>query len=149
MGGPECPPRGAVRVLQGFRPEFNANPRSNILELERFMNHLQKAAQGKRRGGGGNSSKSKARGDDGGVDDDDDDDLEGGPLGMDGLTVNDEVLLQKQINATKMVVHEPRTRITMVAWNPNVEYGWWAAVAMGSGLVKIMDLGLESTQGET
>jgi transcription factor C subunit 6 len=33
------------------------------------------------------------------------------------------------------------TRISAVAWNPNVEFSWWAAAAMASGLVRIMDLG--------
>lgn len=44
---------------------------------------------------------------------------------------------------TRAIVHEPLTRITVVEWNPNEEYGCWAAAAMGSGLVRVMDLGLE------
>lgn len=124
-------PRGVARLLQGFRPEFNANPRVDILELERFMNATQKNARGKRKG----KPKNDAEPD--------------GPLGVDGLTVSDEVSLQKSINMTKAVVHEPLTRVTMAAWNPNVEYGWWAAVAMASGLVKVMDLGVGRLQGHT
>jgi transcription factor C subunit 6 len=42
-----------------------------------------------------------------------------------------------------VVNHEPFTRITVVTWNPNTDYGRWAAIAMGSGLVRIIDLGVE------
>jgi transcription factor C subunit 6 len=46
------------------------------------------------------------------------------------------------LDPSRGVVHEPRTRITVVEWNPNKRFGSWAAVAMGSGLVRVMDLGL-------
>ena len=42
----------------------------------------------------------------------------------------------------KIALHESLTRITAMEWNPNDGYGCWAAVAMGSGLVRVMDLGL-------
>ena len=45
--------------------------------------------------------------------------------------------------SSKEVIHEPLTRVTTVQWNPNPGYGCWAAVAMGSGLVRVIDLGLE------
>jgi transcription factor C subunit 6 len=45
--------------------------------------------------------------------------------------------------SAKEVIHEPLTRVTAVQWNPNPGYGCWAAVAMASGLVRFMDLGLE------
>lgn len=45
--------------------------------------------------------------------------------------------------SSRAVIHEPLTRITAVEWNPNDGYGCWAAAAMGSGLVRVMDLGLE------
>lgn len=44
---------------------------------------------------------------------------------------------------SRAVIHEPLTRVTVVEWNPNEEFGYWAAAAMGSGLVKVLDLGLE------
>ncbi|KAH7310511.1 hypothetical protein B0I35DRAFT_358518 [Stachybotrys elegans] len=47
------------------------------------------------------------------------------------------------IDPTRGVVHDARTRITVVEWNPNKAYGCWAAVAMASGLVRVIDLGLE------
>ncbi|KOS21827.1 hypothetical protein ESCO_002033 [Escovopsis weberi] len=44
---------------------------------------------------------------------------------------------------SRAVLHEPLTRITAMEWNPNEDYGCWAAVAMGSGLVRVIDLGLD------
>jgi transcription factor C subunit 6 len=44
---------------------------------------------------------------------------------------------------SKEVINESLTRLTAVQWNPNQGYGCWAAAAMASGLVRIMDLGLE------
>ena len=49
---------------------------------------------------------------------------------------------------SRAVVHEPLTRITVVEWNPNEGYGCWAAAAMGSGLVMVMDLGLEAPSSD-
>lgn len=48
-----------------------------------------------------------------------------------------------EADPTRGVVHEPLTRITVVDWNPNGEYGCWAAAATASGLVRVIDLGLE------
>jgi transcription factor C subunit 6 len=45
--------------------------------------------------------------------------------------------------ASRMVIHEPLTRVAAVAWNPNVDFGTWTAVAFGSGLVRVMDVGVE------
>ena len=52
------------------------------------------------------------------------------------------------VDPSKGILHEPLTRITAVEWNPNEGYGCWAAAAMGSGLVKVMDLGLDMPEGE-
>jgi transcription factor C subunit 6 len=43
----------------------------------------------------------------------------------------------------RATLHEALTRITAIEWNPNLDHGSWAAVAMGSGLVRVIDLGLE------
>lgn len=43
----------------------------------------------------------------------------------------------------RATLHEALTRITTIEWNPNQDHGSWAAVAMGSGLVRVIDLGLE------
>ncbi|KAL6880782.1 WD40-repeat-containing domain protein [Trichoderma novae-zelandiae] len=45
---------------------------------------------------------------------------------------------------SRATLHEALTRITAIEWNPNLDYGCWAAVAMGSGLVRVIDLGLEA-----
>lgn len=47
------------------------------------------------------------------------------------------------VDPSRGISYEPLTRITAVEWNPNEGYGCWAAAAMGSGLVKVMDLGLD------
>ncbi|SCN75717.1 uncharacterized protein FFB20_04973 [Fusarium fujikuroi] len=52
------------------------------------------------------------------------------------------------MDPTRAIIYEPLTRITVAEWNPNEEYGCWAAVAMGSGLVRITDLGLTITEEE-
>lgn len=54
----------------------------------------------------------------------------------------DEVL--KSSDATRAALYEPLTRITALDWNPNEGYGCFAAAAMGSGLVRIMDLGIKN-----
>lgn len=68
--------------------------------------------------------------------------------------VGDDGIEKDDANApgdpTKGVLDEPLSRITAIEWNPNEGWGSWAAVALGSGLVKIMDLGLDrkSTSNE-
>ncbi|KAI7786882.1 hypothetical protein LA080_001674 [Diaporthe eres] len=118
--------RGAARILQGFLPEMNSNPRA---EYVREQNKKRNEANRRKSKGKG---KKKAL-DDGDTDIDDEDD---------GLTKGEGKALSKLLDETRAVVHDARTRVVVAAWNPNVEYGWWAAVAMGSGLVKIMDLGV-------
>ncbi|GJN83229.1 hypothetical protein PLIIFM63780_006777 [Purpureocillium lilacinum] len=48
------------------------------------------------------------------------------------------------MDPSRAVVHELGTRVAVVEWNPNEGYGCWAAAALGSGLVRVMDLGLEN-----
>lgn len=122
--------RGAVRISEGFRPVFNNNARTDIqarledyqmrMKLRRPLN-LRKPGKSRRKDGGGHENENE---------------------GDNGMRLSDEAALAKTVEVTRMVVHESRTRITVAAWNPNVEFGWWAAAGMGSGLVKIMDLGL-------
>ena len=45
--------------------------------------------------------------------------------------------------ASRVIIHEPLTRVTTILWNPNVQFSCWAACAMASGLIKVMDLGVE------
>jgi transcription factor C subunit 6 len=53
-------------------------------------------------------------------------------------------LQRRYLNPERGIIDEPLTRITVMAWNPNDEFSCWAAAAMGSGLVRVMDLGVES-----
>ena len=122
--------RGAARITQGFRPTFNNNPRPDIYaRLEDYQNkmRIQRPINERRQNRKGSDRKTT---------------LEIANEGENGMTLNTEANLAKGVDQSKVVVHEARTRITVAAWNPNVEFGWWAAAAMGSGLVKIMDLGL-------
>lgn len=107
--------RGASRILHGFRPEKNYHVSVNKTKVMRSK---------------GKGSKKKEKDDETFVEDDEEDE-------DDGKTVI-------QVREPKRaIVYEPLTRITAVEWNPNEGYGAWAAAALGSGLVKVMDLGLE------
>lgn len=119
--------RGAVRILQGFLPEFNMNPRPEI-EAQIEKEKLQNLKKGRPANSGNGNGRSKGKG--------------RTNENEDGLKPLEELALLKTLEQARVVIYEPRTRITVVAWNPNVEYGWWAAAAMGSGLVKVMDLGI-------
>lgn len=121
--------RGAARILQGFRPVFNNNPRVEMMAEYLRRVKARKPANLKRPGRARSHRKKGEESD-------------GDEEGENGLRLRDEAYLAKELEQSKAVIHESRTRITVAAWNPNVEFGWWAAAAMGSGLVKIMDLGL-------
>lgn len=63
---------------------------------------------------------------------------------MDAAEGNDDDEAGGLMDPTRGIVYEPLSRITAVEWNPNEGYGCWAAAAMASGLVRIMDLGLDN-----
>lgn len=124
--------RGAARILQGFKPVFNNNPRVEIMaEYLKRMKMMRPANL--RRPANDKSHKKKSHKKKGEEPDEE---------GENGMDLSEEAYLAQLLEQSKTVVHESRTRITVATWNPNVEFGWWAAAAMGSGLVKIMDLGL-------
>jgi transcription factor C subunit 6 len=103
--------RGAARILQGFLPEENDDPRT---EKRKEMDRKKRAAKKKKAG------KKKA-----------DDEAE-----------DREAELDEKL-ASRVIIHEPLTRVTTILWNPNVQFSCWAACAMASGLIKVMDLGVE------
>jgi transcription factor C subunit 6 len=41
------------------------------------------------------------------------------------------------------VIHEEKSAVNRISWNPNVVSGSWAAAATVSGLVRIEDLGVD------
>jgi len=109
--------RGAARILQGFLPEVNDDPRTEKRkEIDRKKRLAKKAA-----------AKKKGRGKKAAAEEDDVEDRE--------AEIDDKL-------ASRAITHEPLTRITNIAWNPNIGFSCWAACAMGSGLVKVMDLGV-------
>ncbi|KAK4139097.1 uncharacterized protein C8A04DRAFT_16168 [Dichotomopilus funicola] len=111
--------RGAVRILQGFLPEENDDPRT---EKRKEMDRKKRAAKKKK------APKRKKTGAAAAAADEDGEDRE---------AELDEKL------ASRVVIHEPLTRVTTAVWNPNLQFSCWAACAMASGLVKVMDLGVE------
>lgn len=121
--------RGAVRILQGFKPEVNSNPQADLAREQ----DKPRSARWRRKRPSKSTSKRKsnnaAEAEDGSSEDE-------------GPTKAESMALVKTLDRSKVVIHEARTRITAAAWNPNIEYGWWAAAAMASGLVKVMDLGI-------
>jgi transcription factor C subunit 6 len=123
--------RGASRILQAFLPQVNDDPRSERLR-ELNKKKLQ-AAVSKKKGAAKGKNKGKAASQqDGGGDGGAESTAAGG--GLDDVSAH---------MASRMVIHEPLTRVTATAWNPNVEFASWAAVALGSGLVRILDVGVE------
>lgn len=125
--------RGAVRILQGFKPEVNSNPHVELAreqEKPRTKSRKKKPSKSnsRRKSRGAAATAAAVPGEEESEDD--------------GPTRAEVLALAKALDRSKAVIHEARTRVTVAAWNPNIEYGWWAAVAMGSGLVKVMDLGI-------
>ncbi|KAK0621756.1 WD40-repeat-containing domain protein [Bombardia bombarda] len=117
-------PRGATRILHGFLPELNDDPRTEKRkEMDRKKRMERKKATGGKKKKGRPGKKAGALG---GDDDDDDREAE-----IDGKL------------ASRVVTHEPLTRVTTMEWNPNLRFSCWAACAMASGLVKVMNLGVQ------
>jgi transcription factor C subunit 6 len=107
--------RGAARILQGFLPEDNDDPRT---EKRKEMDRKKRAAKKKKAG-------KKKKG-----------------AGADDAAEDREAELDERL-ASRAVLHEPLTRLTTIQWNPNVQFSCWAACAMASGLIKVMDFGVE------
>ncbi|KAK5632967.1 hypothetical protein RRF57_008681 [Xylaria bambusicola] len=127
--GEEKTPRGVCRILHGFLPEPNSHPTGVKMAETQRLNREKGTKRGQSKGKGkgkstGNSAKSQTK-------------TQGQPEGE----ADDEAAMTS--GPGPIVLYEPQTRITAVAWNPNVEFSWWAAAAMGSGLLRVMDVGAE------
>ncbi|AEO67129.1 7c04381b-c55c-4fbf-acd6-1219b56885eb [Thermothielavioides terrestris] len=120
-GSSTTPLRGTARVLQGFLPEDNDDPRTEKRkEMDRKRRAaLKKKAASKKKGG----SRSKT-------------------AAAEAEAEDREAELAERL-ASRVVIHEPLTRVTAIKWNPNVQFSCWAACAMASGLIKVMDLGVD------
>ncbi|OLN97190.1 Transcription factor tau subunit sfc6 [Colletotrichum chlorophyti] len=128
--GDRC--RGASRILQGFRPVPNVNPKVDTWKSKVATNKSKDKKKPKKP-----KAKPKAKGKGKGradaAADEDDADVQGGQEEGDGHFADPR----------RAVLSEPLTRVTTMAWNPNLDYSCWAAVALACGLVRVMDLGLE------
>ncbi|KAK3389518.1 hypothetical protein B0H63DRAFT_391171 [Podospora didyma] len=113
-------PMGAARILQGFLPEPNDDPRT---EKRKEMDRRKKMATKKRKGSSRKGGRQKK------------------PANEQEEEEDREAEMDERL-ASRVVAHEPLTRVTTIAWNPNLEFSCWAALAMASGLVKVMDLGV-------
>lgn len=124
--------RGAVRFLHGFKPEVNDNPRNDysrtIMKKAREKTKMKEAKRiAKRNGVAAAAAASR-----------------GGASSADLVERTEADDYPEDHNPIKgVILHEPETRIVTIAWNPNLDVGWWAAAVMGSGLLRVMDLGLE------
>ncbi|GAW18163.1 hypothetical protein ANO14919_076370 [Xylariales sp. No.14919] len=126
----ETQPRGACRILHGFLPEPNTHPTGVKMAETQRLNREKNAKQGQAK----NKGKGKAKGRP----------AKSQPksVGQQDGEVDEEAAMTS--GPGPIVLYEPQTRITAVAWNPNAEFSWWVAAAMGSGLVRVMDVGAES-----
>ncbi|KAK4215327.1 WD40-repeat-containing domain protein [Rhypophila decipiens] len=105
--------RGAARILQGFLPEINDDPRT---EKRKELDRKKKMERAKKASGGRGRKK--------------------GATAANSLAELDDRL------ASRMVIHEPLSRVTYLAWNPNLMFSCWAACSMGSGLIRVVDVGI-------
>ncbi|KAK0717917.1 hypothetical protein B0T26DRAFT_711345 [Lasiosphaeria miniovina] len=112
-------PRGAVRILQGFLPEENDDPRT---EKRKEIDRRKKLERKKTNAGKRGRSKKGS--------------------GAQEEVDNREAEMNERL-ASRVVAHEPLTRVTTAAWNPNLRFSCWAAISMASGLIKVMDLGVQ------
>ncbi|KAK3318004.1 WD40-repeat-containing domain protein [Apodospora peruviana] len=119
-GGVVRPIRGAARILQSFLPELNDDPRT---EKRKELDRKRKSAAKKKKGGPGRKKKNAG--------------ADGEEEEKDPLAELDDKL------ASRVITHEPLTRVTTIEWNPNLQFSCWVACSMGSGLVKVMDLGVK------
>ena len=138
-GGEEEIPRGKCRVLHGFLPERNLHPKATRLAAPQKAKAKSSKKKKKKSKGKGKEKKKEAPGGDGSEDGSEDDDL------SDAMGELDAEAEEEGPGAVPqpIVVHDAQTRITHVAWSPNVRFSWGAAAAMGSGLVRVMDLGID------
>ncbi|KAI1428275.1 hypothetical protein F5Y12DRAFT_782706 [Xylaria sp. FL1777] len=126
----EAKPRGACRILHGFLPEPNTHPTGVKMAETQRLNREKNTKEGKAKGG---KAKGKAKGKQRKSQSKTSEQPEG--------EVDEETAMTT--GPGPIVLYEPQTRITAVAWNPNAEFSWWAAAAMGSGLLRVMDVGAE------
>ncbi len=126
--------RGKCRILHGFLPERNSHPKATRPAQPKAGAKASRKKGGKGKGKGKGKKAERAEGSEDEVDDLSD--------AMGELNAEQEGDGPGAV-AQPIAVHDAQTRVTYVTWNPNVRFSWWAAAAMGSGLVRVMDLGID------
>ncbi|KAI0879392.1 hypothetical protein GGS24DRAFT_495866 [Hypoxylon argillaceum] len=122
-------PRGVCRILHGFLPEPNSHPTGVKMAETQRLNREKNMKEGQTKNKSkGKTTRKPAK-------------SQPKTVGQPEGEVDEEAAMTT--GPGPIVLYEPQTRITAVAWNPNVEFSWWAAVSMGSGLVRVMDIGAE------
>ncbi|KAI1264268.1 hypothetical protein F5Y18DRAFT_391668 [Xylariaceae sp. FL1019] len=120
VGQTNC--RGTSRIVHGFLPRPNLHPVS-VKMAETQRQNRKKGKKGKTKDKGKSTARPKRT---------------PGPTEGEG---DEEAAMTS--GPGPITLNDPQTRITVTAWNPNAEYSWWAAVAMGSGLLRVIDLGVD------
>ncbi|KAI0144285.1 hypothetical protein GGR57DRAFT_482640 [Xylariaceae sp. FL1272] len=115
--------RGTSRIVHGFLPRPNQHPVS-VKMAETQRQNRKKGKKGKTKDKGKSTAKSKR------------------PPGPGEGEGDEEAAMTS--GPGPIILNDPQTRVTVTAWNPNAEYSWWAAVAMGSGLLRVIDLGVDA-----
>ncbi|KAK3943285.1 hypothetical protein QBC46DRAFT_351660 [Diplogelasinospora grovesii] len=118
--------KGAARILHGFLPEANADPRS---EVRKEIDKRKKAEQKKKTTASG-KKKGRPKKKVAGQEEEEEEEEE-------------EIKDPSELLSSRQITHEPFTRFTTVQWNPNLYFSCWAAFAMASGIIKVMDLGVQ------
>ncbi|ORY14330.1 hypothetical protein BCR34DRAFT_560654 [Clohesyomyces aquaticus] len=59
-----------------------------------------------------------------------------------GMTFNGQTTEGHTESGKFLTIHEEKTGITCLAWNPNLRCGAWAVAGMADGLLRVEDLGL-------
>ncbi|KAI0136441.1 hypothetical protein BJ170DRAFT_12571 [Xylariales sp. AK1849] len=127
-------PRGVCRILYGFKPQGNGHPKAERGGTQVRRRHEEQKKANKKAANEQLNMKGKDR--------------QYLPTGGKDENGTVDVELEEEVDGITLTAHDvtiqdPLQRISAITWNPNVEFSWWAAAAMGSGLVRIMDLGVE------
>lgn len=111
------PYRGVSRIVQSFKPVTNRGTKTAATAAANEQSGKAKPRVKSRKG----KKTDKEAGADENADD------EGGTYA----------------DPKKVVLQEPLSRTMAMSWNPNIDFATWAAFGIASGLVRVLDLGVE------
>ncbi|KAM0279458.1 hypothetical protein ACHAQH_004619 [Verticillium albo-atrum] len=127
LNPPEDPCRGVSRIVQGWKPVMNKGPQA-LINLARNTPSARPPKKKSRAIPRLKKTKKKA-------------DEEADPRAAGGADNDEDGGLYA--DPEKIILREPLSRATAMAWNPNMDFACWAAISLASGLVKVMDLGVD------